>query len=371
MSKVSIVKCPNYNFTEVESALRRAIDLLGGINSFVKEGQTVLLKPNLLSARPPEDGVDTHPEVLRAVIRLVKGVKGQIIVGDSPAGFGGNLSEEIYEKSGIKKVCREENVELVKFNKITIKNNIPLSTYALECDVLISLPKFKTHNLTTITGGVKNLFGTVPGLRKAEYHKQGTNPKDFASIVVNIYSQVKPHLSIMDGIVAMEGDGPAGKDLRNLGLILASNDAVSMDAVMAKIIGLEPFNIHTTFLAHKRGIGVGDLNSIEILGEKIEELIVKDFKLPNPSILCRVPPFLSKFLFNLIQLWPYIDEEICKKCEICSKSCPQKTITINEKRSVINYKNCIRCLCCYEVCPYQAISIRRNFWAKLARMVSK
>ncbi len=367
-AKVSIVKCPSYNYKEVESAVRRSVDLLGGISSFVRLGQKVLLKPNLLSARLPEEAVTTHPEVVRAVIRLVKERGATAIVGDSPGGFGAHLSDEVYEKSGIKKTCEEEKVELVKFSKVTIKNNIPLSTYVFDCDVLISLPKFKTHDLTTLTGGVKNLFGTVPGLRKAEYHKQNAHPNNFASVIVDIFGQVKPHLSIMDGIVAMQGDGPAGKDLRNLGLIITSPDAVAMDAVMAKIMGLEPLKVYTTFLAHNRGLGVGNLNDIEISGEKLEEVIVKDFKLPHPSILCKLPSFLSGFLFNLIQLWPYINEDICTKCQICSKSCPQKTITINEKTSSINYKNCIRCLCCYEVCPYQAINIRKNFWARMAGM---
>lgn len=368
MSKVSIVKCPSYNTSEVEASVRRAVDLLGGINSFVKPGQKVLLKPNLLSARPPQDGVDTHPEVVRAVIRLVKEAKGVAILGDSPGGFGSHLSEEVYEKSGMKKVGEEEGVELVKFNRVTVKNNIPITSYAVESDVIISIPKFKTHGLTTITGGVKNLFGIVPGLRKTEYHRESPHPHKFAEVIVNIYSQVKPQLSIMDGIVAMQGDGPAGKDLRSLGLIMASNDAVSMDAVMAKIIGLRPFDIRTTFLAHNQGLGVGDLNGIEIKGEKVEDVLVKDFKLPRPSILCRLPSFLSEFLFNLIELWPFIDEKVCTKCQLCAKTCPQKTITIDDKTSSINYKNCIRCLCCYEVCPYQAISIKRNFWAKLAGM---
>ena len=367
-AKVSIVKCPDYNFKNLDLAVRQAVDLLGGMSSFVKPGQRVLLKPNLLSARTPDEGVDTHPELLRAVIRLVKECKGIIVVGDSPGGFGFHLSGEVYEKSGVKKVCIEEEVKLVKFDKVTIKNNIPFSNYVLGCDVLISLPKFKTHNLTILTGGVKNLFGTVPGLRKTEYHKEGAHPLKFASILVDIYSQVKPHLSIMDGVVAMQGDGPAGKDLRNLGIIMASADAVAMDAVMAKMVGLEPFEIHTTFLADSRGIGVGNLRSIEIRGEKLEEVAVKNFKLPRPSVLCWLPPFLSKFLFNLIQLWPFIDEKVCNKCQICAKSCPKKTITISEKTSAICYKDCIRCLCCYEVCPYQAITIRRNFWAKLFGM---
>lgn len=367
MSKVSIVKCRTYNFSEVESALGQAINLLGGINSFVKPGQKVLLKPNLLSARLPEEGVDTHPELIRAVIRLVKEAKAVPMVGDSSGGFY-QLSEEVYTKSGVKKVCQEEGAELVKFNKVSIKNNVPLASYVVECDVLISIPKFKTHTLTTITGGVKNLFGAVPGLSKAEYHKRAPDPRKFASIIVDIYSQVKPHLSVMDGIVAMEGDGPAGKDLRNLGLIIASDDAVSMDAVMAKIVGLEPFKVRTTFLAHTRGIGVGDLNNIKIIGEKLEGIIIKDFKLPHSSILYHLPSFLSEFLFSLFELQPFIDERICTKCQICAKTCPHKTITISDKTSSISYKNCIGCLCCYEVCPYKAISIKRNFWAKLARI---
>nr|MBC8436634.1 DUF362 domain-containing protein [Candidatus Omnitrophota bacterium] len=245
-SRVSIGRCTSYDSPAVEEAVSRAIDALGGIKSFVRPASKVLVKPNLLLAAEPESGVDTHPEVVRAVIRALKKIGCNIFVGDSPSVFGDQIEnvDEVYARSGVKKICEEEKVSLVEFNKRRLRRGIPLTTMLDECEYLVSLPKFKTHNLTLLTGAIKNLFGLVVGTYKTEIHKNYFRVNDFSKVLVDIYQEARPALTIVDGIVAMEGDGPAtaGK-LRDTNLLLASADCVALDAVMALIMGIKPLAV--------------------------------------------------------------------------------------------------------------------------------
>lgn len=367
MSKVSIVKCKDYDRDNVEAAVFHLVDLLGGMGNFIKKGDTVLIKPNLLSARLPEEAVCTHPEIVRAAIRLVKKAGGKPIVGDSPGTFfGAEAIDEVYEKTGMRKVAQEENVELVRFDKLRRINGYPIAGCALEASFVLSLPKLKTHAFTVMTGAVKNTFGLVPGLFKVQCHKNKPNPKHFAKIVVDVYEIIRPGLSIMDGIVAMEGEGPAAGTPSNLGILLASSDGVSMDAVMSDIVGVSPYKDIIVNEARRRGIGEADINKIEILGEEIDAVRVKKFRLPQTSNAIGVlPDFLMNMVSGLLNFRPVIDENLCKKCGICRDSCSAEAITINESESVINNKLCMRCFCCYEVCPYKAVYIKKNFITKL------
>ena len=385
-SKVSLVRCDNYQTESVYEAVKRSIDLLaphfirdnsrgnperservGGINTYVKEGQRVLIKPNLLSAKPPESGIDTHPEVVRAVIRLVKEAGGRVSVGDSPGGSVKKIAG-VYEASGIAKVCREEDVPMLNFEKIEMFKNIPIARAALKADVLISVPKFKTHSLMTMTGGVKNLFGIVPGLFKTECHKRAPNPDIFADLLVDVYSYARPHLSVIDGIIGMEGDGPAtAGTLRQMDLIAASSDAVSLDAVLAKIIGLEPFDISTTREADLRGLGIGRLDYIDIVGEKLDNFVQSDFKLPKTSILHRIPSPVLKFIAGFFKDKPDIDQDKCKNCGICIKSCPKQAIAVKDGQIKIDCRQCILCLCCHEFCPENAVFIKENLFFRIIR----
>lgn len=363
-SRVSIVKCKAYNPEEIVESLKRAIELLGGISKYVKSGERILLKPNILSARPPESGVDTHPEIVRSVARIVRQVGAKVLVGDSPGGYGFKSAGSTYEASGIKKMCEEENIELAEFDKAYNVNGIPLALAAKEADGIISIPKMKTHNLTTITGAIKNSFGLAVGLYKTDCHLRAPKPKDFAKFVVDVFECAPPRLVIMDGVVAMEGEGPAAGDLRNVGLILTSNDAVACDAVFSRLIGLSPLSIHTTSEAYRRNLGQSDISKIEISGERLEEVKLHDFKLPGTSLYLRIPEPLLKLIGKGVKFWPLIDEDTCTECQLCAQSCPTNCITINKEVSKIDYKKCISCFCCFEVCPYKAISVKRSLLAK-------
>lgn len=363
MSKVAIARCADYDRDRVFDAVRKAVDLLGGMSEFAKPGMKALLKPNLLSARTPAEGVDTHPEVVRAVVRLVKGSGATPVVGDSPGGYGKNI-DEVFEVSGMKRMAEEEGVELVKFTGSKFVDGIPISRRVFDSDLFISIPKLKTHSITILTAAIKNTFGTIPGLYKAECHSRAPKEEDFAKIIAKVHSITKPHLTVLDGIVGMEGDGPASGNLRNMNLIMAGRDAVAIDSCIARIIGLEARDIPVTREAFKMGLGEMEASRIELAGDDINGFIKGDFKLPQTTPLKLVPRAIANSFASFIRFKPAIDDSICTRCNLCKVSCPVDAITIEKDHCAIDYKKCIKCLCCHEVCPYKAVYIKRNILTK-------
>jgi len=366
-SQVSVVRCDSYNQQDLYPAIKQSLDLIGGLSSFIQKEDRVLIKPNLLSAAPPEAGIDTHPEFVRAVIRMVRETGAEIFLGDSPSVWGTVQDVNVvYEQTGIRKVAEDEGVRLVDFNRSVVVSGYPLASWVKECNKMISLPKFKTHDLMVLTGAVKNLFGLIPGIFKTELHRRALDAESFSKILSDIYERAKPTLSIVDGIVAMEGDGPgSGGTLRNLGLIIAGSDAVALDSVLATIMGLRPEDILSTKEAGLRRLGNTDLDNIDIWGEKIEELIVPDYKLPQLSVLNRIPkPFLTIGKW-LVRFRNTINPDVCKMCELCVKACPVGAISKKAQGMTIEYNRCVLCMCCKEVCPEGAVSVKKSFFARM------
>jgi uncharacterized protein (DUF362 family) len=364
MTRVGIVTCIDYNTQNVSAAVKKAVDILGGIESFVKPGMRVLLKPNLLSARFPEDAVDTHPEVVRAVVRLVKGAGGVPVIGDSPGGYGNNI-EEIFSKSGMRKIAQEEGAELARFKTSKFIEGFPISRLILDSDSIISIPKFKTHSITVLTAAIKNMYGAVVGPAKTACHAKAPREKEFAKIAAQIYGIAKPQLNIVDGIMAMEGDGPSSGTPRQMGLIMAGSDGVAIDACLARIMGIDPLDVLVTKEAYAMGLGEARMDRIEILGDDIESFITSDFKLPQTTLLKYIPHSVASSVASLIKFKPYIDEAVCTRCNLCKITCPVNCISISPEACDIDYKKCVRCLCCQEVCPYKAIGIKRNILTKM------
>jgi len=367
--QISVVKCDSYDPAPVEQAVRRVVDLLGGITTFIKPGSTVLVKPNLLMSKEPEYGITTHPEVVRAVIRILKEINCKIIVGDGPSVWGRYIEnvDEVYNITGISSVCREENVQLVNFDRRRMRDKFPLTVWLDECDYLISLPKFKTHEFTLITGAIKNLFGLVSGTYKTELHKNYFTPSEFAKVLVDICQEARPALTIIDGILAMEGDGPAtsGK-ARRLNLLLGGADCVALDTVMAKIMGIKAREVLTTKEAVRRGLGEGQLSKIKIQGEDIDKLNIKPFILPITSMrINSLAGPLNKIVKRLIRYYPYSLAAKCTRCGHCVNVCPKKCITLKKRGITVDYKQCIACFCCQEACPAAAISVKKSILAKL------
>ncbi len=365
--KVSLIKCSSYDTAEVQAAVRKAVDLLGGIEAFVKPGERVLIKPNLLTDARPEEGIDTHPEVVRAVIRLVKPVTKNIYCGDSPSVWGERQDvNRVYEVSGVKKVCLEEGVELVYFTTPKMFGTYPLTDWLTKCDRLISVPKFKTHGFALLTAGIKNLFGLVVGMHKIEVHRNGLRPEDLSKALVDIYELRKPDLTILDGVVAMEGEGPGSSgSLRSIDLVLASADALAVDMVLSSVMGISPCDIPTNREAFQRGLGQKDLASVEILGDDLKNFVVKDFKLPKTTYLTKMPKWLMGISKKILLMRPCVRHKRCQVCGLCQKICPVRAIRLENKRIRIDNKKCIMCLCCQEICPHNAIAIKKNIILQL------
>lgn len=367
-SQVSIVRCNDYESHLVQQAVNKALDLLGGISNFIKPGAKVLVKPNLLMAKEPEFGIDTHPEVVRAVVKLLKEINCRIFVGDGPSVWGNQINnvDGVYERSGIKRVCSEEGVSLVNFDKRRMREKFPLTTWLDECDYLVNVPKFKTHEFTLLTGAIKNLFGLVVGTYKTELHKNYFNPDDFSRILVDVYQEAKPALTVIDGIVAMEGDGPATSGrLRQLDLLLVGSDCVALDSIMALIMGLKPLDVLTIQEAAKRGLGNADINSISVFGESLEDAIDEPFLLPSTSLRKKLPRPIIELAKKLIKYYPCVERDHCIKCAACIKACPAKVISMKDNRITFDYSGCIACFCCQEMCPASAIKVKKSLLAKL------
>jgi len=365
-SSVSIVKCPNYDENKVLSGLRRSIDLIGGIQTFVKKGHHVLLKPNLLYGKSPEKAVTTHPAIVKGVIEIVREAGGVPFIGDSPS--IGSLMKAA-EKAGIKAVADEMKCPLVEFNRPALPPNgkgkifkqLEIDQTVLEADVIINLPKWKTHVQMLLTLGVKNLFGCIPGPRKALWHlKAGEDRKTFAQILVDLYQVIQPSLTLLDGIVGMEGNGPNSGRPIPLGLILASGDSLSLDQIVCDLLGISRKSLLTNRVAFEQGLGK---DKIDVVGERVEDVKISNFQFPTLSQMdWNLPGFLTEALKNAFTSRPVIEEEICKACDRCEEICPPNALARKGKDLIFDYEQCIRCFCCLEVCPEGAISIKPG-WA--------
>ncbi|MEE8360261.1 MAG: DUF362 domain-containing protein, partial [Candidatus Omnitrophota bacterium] len=308
-TKVSIIKCDTYDSVRLKESIENSLELIGGIGRFVKRSDKVLIKPNLLSARLPEEAVDTHPEFVRAVIRIVKEAGGIPSIGDSPGSFFTVKSvNQVFEQSGMKGVADDEGVDLEIFNEAIHINGYPIARAIKEFDVVINLPKLKTHSLAILTGAVKNMYGFVPGLSKVQYHKAAPNINEFSKIIADIFKITRPDLSIMDGVVGMDGDGPAAGRVRKIGYIVASSDAVSLDAVFSEMAGV-PYSKNKVLMAvTERGLGKGKLEDIEVLGEDLNVSRIDDFKLPKTALPYRAPSFIAKYIARIIYFCPFINK---------------------------------------------------------------
>ncbi|MFQ6072192.1 MAG: DUF362 domain-containing protein [Methanosarcinales archaeon] len=365
-AKVSIVKCEDYS--KVKKAVEKSLFLIGGLDNLIKENDKVLLKVNLLSANKPEEAVTTHPSIVEAMIDLVRNCKGIPIVGDSSGTIEAGGTAKAYEVSGIKKVVEDKGAEFINFEtagfeKINVPNAMQLSEIylakpILDADIIISLPKLKTHALTLYTGAVKNFFGCVPHKIRKTAHLLA-NKNIFGEAVIDIYSVSKPSLAVMDAVVGMEGNGPSGGDPKKVGLIVASYDCVALDFVVPKIIGFDPIEVPTNVAAIKKGIGFKSIGEIQVLGENIDAVQV-EFKKPS-SIPSLLPSFVSRLLMNFVSVKPHINKSKCKKCNICFNNCPANAIDIGvDKTLKINNKVCIQCYCCHELCPHIAVDLKRS-----------
>jgi uncharacterized protein (DUF362 family)/Pyruvate/2-oxoacid:ferredoxin oxidoreductase delta subunit len=372
MIKISLTKCDDYK--KAFHAVNEAVELIGGIDSFIRPGEKILIKPNLLSAKEPEKAVTTHPEIVKAVIKLVKKAEAVPIVGDSPGGAVGNI-KNLWEKTGMLEVCRKENVELVNFEaagsrEFDIKDEnvrkVNFSNAVLNCDGIINLPKLKTHSLMSFSAGIKNLYGCIPGITKVEYHKLASKNADFADLLANIYDFLKSKIrfTLIDAILAMEGNGPSAGDIRKMELVAASQDAAALDAFLLDVLKQD---VSKNLVLKSLNVTQDSLDTIELIGTHPRHFDFEDFKFPSLRKLDYVPKPIVKIIGSFLWVKAKINKKLCRKCMLCLKSCPVSAIKSTGQNSPPEVKKdeCISCFCCHEFCPYKAVGFNKSFLAKI------
>jgi uncharacterized protein (DUF362 family) len=381
MSEVSIVRCPDYQHEKVKAAVRESLDLLGGIPAFVKPGDRVLLKVSLLMKRKPEKATTTHPAVVRAVAELVREAGGKPLIGDSPGGYHfytrATLAS-VYETCGMREAAEASGAELnydteaidVPFPGGTVVKMVKTIRPVLDADLIISIPKLKTHMMTVYSGAVKNMFGVIPGSYKAEYHLRFEDTGDFADLLIDLCRLTKPALTVMDAIVGMEGYGPTAGSPRTVGLVIASRDPYALDAAAARLIGLDPRRVPTIVRAEQRGLCAADMTGIRVLGEPVEDVAVPDFEKPTVKVAFNyyslfLPRWLKRRLDKVIKPRPRFNHDICVGCGMCARGCPPKTIAMKEGKPEVELARCIRCFCCSELCAHGAVSIVRPWFIRM------
>jgi len=332
----------------------------------IRRGSSVLVKPNFLAPAPPDRAVITHPLIIRAVVEYVLELGGRPLVADSPA--MGSF-DRVMREGGVAEALKGLPVECRPFKESTLVdvgppfNRIEIAAEAMSADVVINLPKLKTHTQMLLTLGVKNMFGCIVGTRKPEWHfRAGIDQEKFAELLVRICAAVRPRVTLLDGVLAMEGPGPGkGGTPRAIGVIMASTDAVSLDVAVCRMLGLRGDDLLTNRIAARAGLLPDD---IAIDGELPP---VRDLRLPTMTPLVFGPRLLHRFMRKHLVQRPVCDPELCLQCGECWKYCPAKAISRETRGLHFDYDACIRCYCCVEVCPHGAIAARETPAGRVVR----
>ncbi|MDA8429186.1 MAG: DUF362 domain-containing protein [Geobacteraceae bacterium] len=370
MDHIFLQHCDSYGYEQVRAAVILLLEPSGGMGAFVKPGERVLLKPNMLSAKYPEQAVTTHPTLVRVVAELVRAAGGSALIGDSP-GIGG--FKRVADKSGIARAAAESGAELVEFSD-TIEipgtgtfRRITVATAYWEADKIINLPKLKTHEMMTMTCAVKNLFGAVVGTEKAAWHlKAGASREQFARLLLEIYLLKKPVLNIVDAIVAMEGNGPGSGDPIKVGALIAGVNPVAVDVAAARLAGIPAELLHIEKEALSMGLAGAAWDDIETCGADLASFPAQPFRLPSGlDVQFGLPKFLSTVLKRQLTSYPIADRQLCVLCGVCRDACPPGALEIKNSALTVDQERCIRCWCCRELCPHNALQVHRGVVLKI------
>jgi len=365
---VSAIKCEYYDPELLQKSISEAIKAVGGWPESVCEGSSVLLKPNLLTARPPEHAVTTHPEFIRAVIcELREAGVARIALADSPAGH--YTWKQLWETTGMQMLADEEKIELLpidEFRRIEVSENIsvPVMKEMRDFDTVITLPKLKTHILTKITAAVKNSYGLIPGNAKSMFHGQYQSPLKMGEFIADIYNVIKPDFVLMDAIECMQGQGPANGSPFKLGVVLAGEDAVAVDACVCEVYNYKATDIPLLVKAACNGFGLINPDKISRKGDAWDIISEKKPKRSQSDFLHAIPEKLFHILTLFLSFRPHINQTECVKCGVCEKVCSQNAIIKKDGKFIVVSKKCILCMCCMESCASHAIKLK-TIWGRM------
>jgi uncharacterized protein (DUF362 family)/Pyruvate/2-oxoacid:ferredoxin oxidoreductase delta subunit len=363
--KVAGSKCKTYEYQIVKKEADSLLKMLGGAKAFIKPGQKVLLKPNMLSCKTPDKVATTHPALVQALAEIFKDCGAEVIIGDSPPVIFGR-SEKFWQTTGFAQAAKNSGAKLVSFEneskqKVDLFTNnekvsIHLVKLCFEVDLVVNIAKLKTHNLTRITGAIKNLYGLVPGLQKAQWHKIYPKSTTFSNFMTDLASKTPCQLNFLDAIEGMDGQGPSGGRKIYPGFLLASTNPVAIDRVFCALAGLDEEKVPMLKRAKEINWGPSSIKQIKILGQSLEALKFSGFNVPNTPLQDYIPDNFLNFLKRFLWAGPALkNEKSCISCGRCARICPVQAISIKENGAKFDRKTCISCFCCMEVCPVDAI----------------
>jgi uncharacterized protein (DUF362 family)/ferredoxin len=376
---IALEPAPSYDPALVERAVGAAFKAVERDGALIRPGAKVFVKVNNLSSRrDPSSAVNTHPAVLRAVLRLLLERGAAPVVGDDVnAG-----REDPFRAPGLRAVCDELAVKLVNLREAGFREvrcegrrlrSLFVARAALEADVILNVPKLKTHSLTGLTCAVKNMFGVIPAGERHRLHGLFPLNDPFCEALVDIFAAVRPFVTICDAVVAMEGEGPSGGRPRSVGAILASRDAIALDAAAASLVGIEPLAVATTRIGHERGLGRADLEGVAFSGAQPGAFRIPDFKhsaLAFSFLRKRLPASLYAWVQGQLVLTPKVVRSRCTFCGDCLAICPPRAVHERAGTAWVDAGACIHCLCCHEACPSLAIRLRRTRFGRLAHALA-
>ncbi|MGI5817731.1 MAG: DUF362 domain-containing protein [Armatimonadota bacterium] len=383
--RVYAVRCSDYE--RADEAVDELLGLMGGAGRLASTGERIVLKPNLLRAAKPDEAVTTHPAIVGAVGRALCRQGATATIADSPGSgyrYSQSVMQHTYDECGMSQVAAHAGIalnldlthEVLSHPEGALIRRFEIITPVVQADAVINLCKLKTHLFTGMTGAVKNLFGVIPGLTKPGYHAKLADTRRFAGMLLDLADLIAPRLSVMDAVVAMEGDGPSSGAPRQVGWLLASTRPLALDMIAGEIIGLPSANNPLLMEARARGMEPADVREVPLEGATLDELRVPDFVQPSVRVGgagISEPSWWEKPATRLMRgafsARPVVAEERCVACGACVRACPVDVISLAEtphgSRPRIDDSGCIRCYCCHEMCPEDAIELRTGLLGRL------
>ena len=368
--RVYVAACDGYDFDTLKQQVDTIFDTLD-LSSLIKPGMNVVMKPNLIMKSKPDTAIITHPQVAAAVGCKIQELGGRVTIAESGGGpYTSGLLKSSYALCGYEEIAKKHGFHLntdCGYQPVEAPNGLRSRLFNIidpirEADLIVDLAKLKSHCMTGLSGAVKNMFGSVPGLMKPELHCRFPDKTDFGTMLVDLCELVRPKIVFVDAVTAMEGNGPTGGRPRQVGALLAGTDPYCVDLISCHIMHMDPKTICMMQSAMERGLCPESLSELTVLGEDPDKFVVEDYLQPesrSTDFLTRVPKIFRPIATKITTPKPKIRTKDCVGCGKCAESCPQHTIEIKNRKAQIHYNKCIKCYCCHEMCPMKAVDIQR------------